>query len=362
MRRTKRIFISDLHLGSADSAAPSSGHPYSVFGSEDDQQELVAFFRYLLGRNDLRELILLGDIFDLWNCPVDVEPPTIDDVIGAAHNDAVVDALRSLCSAEHIEVLYLPGNHDMQVTAQDIARLFPGMRYGGSALRNSAFRVGRVFASHGSAYGMFNAPDPSNDPGAQLPLGYYLTRLAATKHNRTGDDSRGYFGYVDDLLEVLGPSKLAQCVVEAAREDAGLAADVSIKMRAIGATERSVSAEQISTCYSDLYDQWKSTRGSGRAFKGVLAEIGMLGPTADGLCKSSDTNVVIFGHTHKWELDKDSLLVADRVYANCGAWCEQGRPRTFVELDRDGGKRTVSVCRWRTDEQHKVEVLAGEEL
>ena len=38
-----------------------------------------------------------------------------------------------------------------------------------------------------------------------------------------------------------------------------------------------------------------------------------LDPVADSICKKGGTNIVIFGHSHRAELDRDSLLVDDRV-------------------------------------------------
>jgi predicted phosphodiesterase len=72
----------------------------------------------------------------------------------------------------------------------------------------------------------------------------------------------------------------------------------------------------------------------------VMAEIGYLGDLADYLSKKKDTNIIIFGHSHNSELDKDSwFLKEDRIYANCGAWCDEGKPCTYVETEKDDVKR-----------------------
>ena len=36
-----------------------------------------------------------------------------------------------------------------------------------------------------------------------------------------------------------------------------------------------------------------------------------------------DFKIVIFGHTHKARIDKDSFLVADRIYGNTGCWSQK---------------------------------------
>jgi len=79
----------------------------------------------------------------------------------------------------------------------------------------------------------------------------------------------------------------------------------------------------------------------------LIGEIGYLDDAADRLCKKNDTNIVIFGHSHDWVLDKDSWFVDDRIYANCGTWCDsdQNKPWTFAEVEtrRDKGKRYVRI-------------------
>ena len=38
-----------------------------------------------------------------------------------------------------------------------------------------------IWAEHGHRYCLFNAPDTWSRPGGHLPLGYFITRLAASK-------------------------------------------------------------------------------------------------------------------------------------------------------------------------------------
>jgi len=61
---------------------------------------------------------------------------------------------------------------------------------------------------------MFNAPDPINSPGDRLPLGYFITRVAATKETcRTGQSH--LLTYADDSpLKTLWTAKVPQSVFE----------------------------------------------------------------------------------------------------------------------------------------------------
>jgi hypothetical protein len=142
-------------------------------------------------------------------------------------------------------------------------------------------------------------------------------------------------------------------VLEAVLEEARLPLTQEIVMPERNGQKVVVSAQALSEAYKDLYDQWKARMGEGMAFKSVLAEIGYLDDAADRLCKKNDTNIVIFGHSHDWELDKDSWFVADRIYANCGTWCDSSEDKkwTYVEVEtsRDRKERRVRVEEWLGD-------------
>ena len=64
----------------------------------------------------------------------------------------------------------------------------------------------------------------------------------------------------------------------------------------------------------------------------------------DRLSAKKGYKIVIFGHTHKAKIDKDSLFVADRIYANTGCWSQKKAHCVIVEADTDN-KATVNLCR-----------------
>jgi UDP-2,3-diacylglucosamine pyrophosphatase LpxH len=366
--RNKRIFISDTHI----SHLPEIGkdqHDYTWL-QKKDADALTNFLKHLNTRQDAEEVIFIGDLFDNWVIPVDVEPPTIDDIITSrkAKKDPLLDALFALCQNPNIRVVCLPGNHDMELTSGVIEKHFgintdpqrQGMIFGGTAGWNagsSVYRSSRLRAEHGSAHAMFNAPDPMNNPGYRLPLGYYISRVMASKTYNTGHADRHWWTYVDDMLEAVGPDKFASCVFEAVLEDARLDVNAEIIMPKRSGQTVTVSAQQILKKYENLYSQWKERVGAGMAFKSILAEIGYLDDAADRLCKKNDTNIVVFGHSHDWILDKDSWFVEDRVYANCGTWCDSPKkPWTYVEVEtlRERHERWVRIQQWLDDKPDKT--------
>lgn len=336
----KRIYVSDIHIGAGRSL--DKEHVYDWLGA-NEADEFVRFLDYMAADSQVEEVILLGDTMDNWVCPVDETPPTFDEILTAEHNKSIVKSLGDL--SEKKRVVYMPGNHDMQVTPEVIAKYLPKVVFGGSAQNKSRYRTSRLLAEHGSAYAMFNAPDPINNPRNRLPLGYFISRVAATKAARTGDTKRHYWTYVDDLLEILGPQTLPKSVFEAMLEEAGLPDDVAIMMP----ESVTIKASEVKEKYANLYDQWQSNYGKGMAFKAVMAEIGYLGDLADYLSKKGDTRIVIFGHSHDSELDKDSWFVKDRIYANCGTWCDEEKPRSYIETVKSKKNRVhhVRLMEWK---------------
>jgi UDP-2,3-diacylglucosamine pyrophosphatase LpxH len=351
----KRIYVSDVHMGAEKN--PDCEHDYNWLG-QAEADNFAGFLDYLNTQDDVEEIILLGDTMDNWVCPIDQVPPTFDDILNASRNQNIVQNLKNLSINK--KAVYMPGNHDMQVTKEVLQKYFPQIIYGGSALNKSSYRTSRLLAEHGSAYAMFNAPDPINDQRSRLPLGYFISRIAATKAARTGDAKRHFWIYIDDLLELLGPQKLPQSVFEAVMEEANIREDAKIIIgtedRTPKGTPITITAKVVKEKYANLYEQWESHYGKGMAFKSVMAEIGYLGDLADHLSKKGDTNIIIFGHSHDSELDKDSWFVDDRIYANCGAWCDEGKSCSFVETQKDngGGKYYVRLMKWEQGKAIKV--------
>lgn len=350
-----RVYISDIHVNAGKGINAKKKFPYEWLGPRE-AKIFEEFLKYTNSRQDIREFIILGDLLDDWVYPVDMEPPSLQQIIKAPINKGIVRELKKLSKKKDVRVIYLPGNHDMGVTRELVENNFPGMIFGGTALNDSVYRSSRLRAEHGSAHAMFNAADAINNSGVRLPLGYFISRVNATQQYNTGSGDRHYWSYADDLIETLGPQRLASSVFEAVLEEAGLDENRPIIMPKKNGTKIQITGKEVKQKYAHLYDQWKETHGQGKAFKAILAEIGLLGKTADALCKKRDTNIVIFGHSHDWKLDKDSWFVNDRMYANCGTWCDEKKPCTYVESqkNRKKGEHIVRVMEWKNKKAHKL--------
>ena len=338
----KRIFISDVHLGAgrfSDESQDTQRYPFEWdWLSQVETENFELFLRYLRTEysNQIKEIVLLGDIFDNWVFPHDMVPPTMDQLINADKNSNVVRELQVL--SETLPLFYVPGNHDMHATKAVMKRHFPLITYCGER-----FNASRLLAEHGHRYALFNAPARFSNNYMGLPLGYFISRIEATKKAVTGQQIRKYQTYVDDFLEMVGRPTLPQCVFEAVIEEAELDETLEFKLMQFERRQLehlSRKSKRIFTRTSMKIGRTRSFRGTGRFLPNWTCWV----PVADKLCKNGKFNVVIFSHSHKCEIDKDTWFVDDRIYANTGFWC--GSRCTFVETEKTTNRHRVRTVQW----------------
>ncbi len=337
----KKLFISDVHLGAGRYSEKSKNTEKYKYDwdwlSMQETENFMKFIRFLHSGYDqeIDEVVLLGDIFDNWVFPHDLVPPTMEELLNADKNRKVVEELQKL--SKKTKTYYIPGNHDMHATVTIIKDFFPDFIY--CPIR---FVSDRLIAEHGHRYAMFNAPARYSQNIMGLPLGYFISRTEATKKAMTNQDGRSYHTYVDDFIEMLGEQTLPQSVLEAVIEEAGLDENIQYELKRPNAQTQSQPASVVKEVYKNIYNDWPSSIVS--KHRAVFAEINMLGPIADKLCKDGYYQVCIFGHSHKSEIDKDTWFVNDRIYANSGYWC--GENCTFVEAEQTKNGYNVCTVKW----------------
>jgi len=215
------VFISDVHLGAGRFSQESQNKDKYPFDwdwlSEGETEIFLNFLTYLESGYDqeIEEIILLGDIFDNWIFPHDLVPPTMEELLTSQKNKKVVAQMNRL--AQKCKVCYVPGNHDMHATRDVIEDFFPDFVY-----CPKRYSSGRLIGEHGHRYAMFNAPARYSNNIMGLPLGYFISRVEATRKALTNKEARTYRTYVDDFIEVLGKQTLPQSVLEAVIEETGL--------------------------------------------------------------------------------------------------------------------------------------------
>ncbi|MCK5544786.1 MAG: metallophosphoesterase, partial [Desulfobulbaceae bacterium] len=270
--KKKTLFVSDIHLG--------AGKKWDWFDPEIEGPKLIKFFEYVTARQskrkDIKEIVLLGDVFDLWVCPHDKEPHTFDQIIDT-HAD-IIGVIKKM--SDTVRTIYVNGNHDYQVTEEDINRAFDGkvMHIG------NRYQRGNILAIHGHEYALFNRPDPKNGgPRLRLPLGYYITRLHTTLGKKRGAKAGLIFQIIDESFQVMGPEKLPESVLDALKDTVEMITDENTgeKYNVKDFTMGHICADQefgvVRDRYGNLYDDWKKSVGFWKSTQMIMCELNHLG-------------------------------------------------------------------------------------
>ncbi len=357
--RRKVVFISDIHL----SADASTSWMYEHIGP------LANYLQALNARHDVSELVILGDLLDDWMVPIEDVPTTFEEILDAEHNQPVVTALQEICENPSIQVTYVTGNHDL-LSFEPAAKLliedtFPGMVINSDEPGLGAYTLDDVlWAEHGHRYTLFNAPDIWSHGGSHLPLGYFITRLAASQ-----SQAEGTIYTSPDIIEHFVKPHLRDLPQSADRQDLLIAAifnaialwagkgpeDLFVMQGKDGFVPDPTVAD-VTRLYAAIMSAWPDRQNIVLPDMALLNELGYMINSANLLFKMSNKikdrypftpRIVLFGHTHKpllWQ----RFGWPGRIYANTGTWIDS-KPMTWVEVDiRDlrFSRRSYTVSLW----------------
>lgn len=180
--RNMTVVISDIHLGADRTYAECNANI----------KTLEKFLEKVRVAPTVKELVIAGDLLDEWYVPGTVNTYQGKDQADfvqriATANKGVIDAFNKIIQEGKIRVTYVPGNHDLTITAENVNLILPGIKQA----RDNEQGLGTYSPSdipvlaieHGHRYNFFCAPDPISNqdiaPGTILPPGYFFTRIAA---------------------------------------------------------------------------------------------------------------------------------------------------------------------------------------
>jgi UDP-2,3-diacylglucosamine pyrophosphatase LpxH len=353
--RNKIVFLSDMHMN------VDGNYSWLV----DHAGDLADFLTAVGNREDVAEVVILGDLVDQWVAPVQNTPNTFSDVLTAGNNVAIVAALQALCANPNLKVTYVVGNHDMlSFEEQNQATLmttFPGLQVISDSPGMGAYTKNQViWAEHGHRYTMFNAPDTWSHPGSHLPLGYFITRLAATKSAASGQVIT-----TPDLLDqfIKAPSKTPRRLQGKVRRPRGVFSDAfvigvfnaialwcevwpwnKVTMNDTDSFSTDPYVLNLSFIYDEIYGQWPARQNRVSQVEAVWDDVGHLSGAANLLFEMPaylrddypfTPRIILFGHTHQAAFQYHSGEV-DTIYANTGTWIDS-KPMTWVEIEITGG-------------------------
>ncbi len=365
------IVVSDLHLGVDDS-----------FSETVKNKDLLTEFLERLVISDIDELVIAGDMLDEWFVPISYEPH--NDLVAffekvAENNASIVAAFEKIIQSG-VVVAYVPGNHDLLLDEETLAKLIPGIVQARDVDGLGTYRTGmrsEIVIEHGHRYDTFCAPDTlsnkemTGDYPSFLPPGYFFTRIASTSvvEGKSAPDK--------NLPRIEAPSKEDADQLDAytyyniwlwAMTTFPIKADFDEKAIYVGVNgyDNSFSLSDLlptvqddgsisAVLYANAQRRWDEVQQNNRvavknpyskATAGAIDHTFFdeqavkqyfdLDPTVD---------VVVFGHSHvplvnRYENEYDK----EKVYANSGTWIDEnliGLERCFVVIE--SGKQFTDV-------------------
>jgi UDP-2,3-diacylglucosamine pyrophosphatase LpxH len=369
--KTQVVVISDLHLG--DQRSIDDGYGWFI----NNEDLLSAFLNDLTARAAVKELVIAGDMFDEWVAPMQYdafngfgpdqagESRFVDSIV-AAH-PGVINAVKSVI-ASGIKVTYIPGNHDMLVTEDDINRIFPGIFQQRDAAGLGAYSpegLPEVIIEHSHRYDFFNAPDMysnkipvspenyTNNPAATLPPGFFVSKIAASHGLEypslpamaaANQFQSGPFLYWAAWKLVMSqipvPDDPNAKIIKTGIDGY---TDVYAINDLIPQTEGLTIKQPL--LYKSIEDNWQSRQAANRVNVPISVASGLLVGSVNSWCDlqastqyffhDSSKRIVIFGHTHHATLGfRLNTKLQKCLYANSGTWIDKGNPsRSFVVID-----------------------------
>lgn len=349
------VILSDIHIG--------TNLPTCWYQPGVHQKPLLEILDWICqNKATIKELVLAGDVVDTWTYPFSIKPPTFADIV--ASNPAILGpngGLARVLDALDGAVTYLPGNHDLQVTENDVSKI---VSPAGHHLRftPTAQRIGDMEILHGHQFTLFNAPDLFT-PFAPLPVGHFVSRMISTYVQRLLPDGKTVADLPDqgnpngfDWSNIIahGISKADLSVTDALLD--GLAGELGLsETEPIQLADGTVTTiAKVKILYQNLFSRWIEENGGGKAGlfvarKAALADYNTayMGWFAQRHAFKQNINTVILGHTH----DPISGLSGSLInYVNAGFECpslpDRGKkPISFVIANATSGATNIMMVK-----------------
>lgn len=327
--KNRIIVLSDIHMG--------TDFPTVWYNKNFHEPYLIRTLDYIIqNASTIKEVVLLGDIFDFWLYPPDMTPPTFDQIINTHPNilgpkGKLSDVLNELQG----NVIFIPGNHDMNITQKDLDKINPNgpkIKLGPEIYQPDK----RIIFTHGHKFTMFNAPYTENKDSIikPLPIGYlgsraYAFELNAILKGKTVADlpNQGYpdittSSYIGLGWQSLQPGEsVASVFLSSLNLSTGMSKYYPVKFP----NGTSVTLDEAQYIYRDLWNSWSNKFGGGIlgnlvATKSAYADKDgtYMAWFAQKLALEEGGYLVVMGHTHTPKLGLTDGMVD---YVNNGFMC-----------------------------------------
>lgn len=362
--RSQIVVISDIHLGANIAFAEMN----------QNRGPLADFLDQVRTSPTVKELVIAGDLLDEWFVPATTDTYAGKgqaDFVGriVSTNQEVFDAFQRIIQEDKILVTYVPGNHDLAITAENIESVLPGIHQA----REDVLGLGtyspegypEIAIEHGHRYNIFCAPDPLSNaaiaPGSFLPPGYFYTRIA-TLHviqkcktagdtipevtpNAEGGDSQALaYAYWQ-----IWKATMEQFPIENKFDEKIILTNINGFTETYAVNDLMPFQETPGglidmKLFKGSLDQWDQRQ--------TLNNVAVHIPTMEALAEApvssgtdvqaarqyftnTDSNVrlVVFGHTHDPKIQaSDNHAGLKSVYVNSGTWIDKNPEKTTMNF------------------------------
>lgn len=352
--RNMIVVMSDLHLGADLSYAEC----------KNNLKSLEKMLYKIKASPNVKELVIAGDLLDEWYVPATINTYNGSNQANfvqriATANKGVIDAFNSIIQEGNIKVTYVPGNHDLTITAENVDLILPGINQARDNEQGlgtySPIDMPVLAIEHGHRYNFFCSPDPISNqdiaPGTILPPGYFFTRIAALHHvqechiagdtvpnvtqNASGNESQSLlYGYWGLWKWAIGYLPIENQFDEnlIVTNVNGFTGTYSINdLLPFQTTEGGFIDVNL---YKGIQDTWNQRQ--------ILNHVAVNIPTAHAIAYSapasesddqakiqyflnpnSNKRIVVFGHTHYARIIPSTNTSGQKtIYANSGTWID----------------------------------------
>jgi len=352
--RNMIVVMSDIHLG-AD---------LTYTECKENLGALEKLLKQIKAAPNVKELVIAGDMLDEWFIPATVDTYQGKDQSNfvqriATANKGVIDAFNSIISEGKILVTYVPGNHDLTITAANVNKILPGIHQA----RDTEQGLGtyspagnpKIAIEHGHRYNFFCAPDPISNqdvaPGTITPPGYFYTRIGVLSYIQN-------FPPAGDIMPVVTPNAsgngsqtllfiywnvwnraLSKYTISNKFDEKIIVTNVDGLKGSYSVNDllpfQKIAGGVIDVgLYKGIQDSWSQRQTLNHVAVNIpvsqaIANAAKASESDDQaknqyfLNPASDKRIVIFGHTHDPKIiASDNFNGQKSIYANTGTWID----------------------------------------
>jgi UDP-2,3-diacylglucosamine pyrophosphatase LpxH len=370
--RNMIVVVSDIHLG-AD---------ITYTECNENLAALEKLLKKIKVAPNVKELVIAGDMLDEWFVPATVDIYQGKDQADfvqriATTNKNVVDAFNSIIQEGKIRVTYVPGNHDLTITAENVDLIFPGINQARDAEQGLGTYVPVdcpvMAVEHGHRYNFFCAPDPISNqdiaPGTITPPGYFFTRIGVLSAliqkypvpadtvplvtlNTVGNESQ----YLLFVYWNVWSRTLSKYTLENKFDEKMIVTNMdgftgTFSVNDILPYQTTAGGLIDVHLYKGIQDTWDQRQTHNRVAVKIPAAQAIANAAKSSesddqakmqylLNPNSDKRIVIFGHTHVAKIiAMENHNGQKAIYANSGTWIDHnplGEEKTFLVITPQG--------------------------